>query len=73
MGEHLDQLKRIKLPRSAIFSQRVPNPWNKLSRKAINSTKLSSFKAQFDKMEVIRREIRRENADRPYKLLYHMV
>ena len=62
-----------KAPRRNVFSQRVPNPWNTLSRKETKSKKTSGFKAWFDKKEVIRRVIRGANADRPYKQLYRMV
>jgi len=61
-----------KAPRRNVFFQRVPNPWNILSRKETKSKKTSGLKARFDKM-VIRREIRGANADRPYKQLYRMV
>ena len=56
-----------KAPRRNVFSQRVLNPWNILSRKETKLKKTSGFKAQFDKKEVIRRKIRWANADRPYK------
>ena len=62
-----------KAPRRNVFSQRVVNPWNKLSRKEIKSKKTSTFKKRFDKKEVIRRGIRGANAERPYKQLYRMV
>merc|ERR1739840_77021 len=37
-----------KAPRRNVFSQRVPNPWNTLSRKETKSKKTSGFKAWFD-------------------------
>ena len=54
-----------KAPRRIVFSQRVPNPWNKLSRKEIKSKKTLGFKARFDKNKVIWKEIRRATVDRP--------
>ena len=54
------------------FSQRVTNPWNKLTKKEVQAKKTSSFKANFDKNEVDRKMERSRWVDRDYKLLYNM-
>ena len=57
-GKKIFKKRSRKLQRRNVFSQRVVNPWNKLSRKEIQSLKTSSFKDRFDKNEINRREAR---------------
>ena len=54
------------------FSQRVVNPWNRLSKEEVQKIKTSAFKKKFDSKEVHRRAARRNRvADGTlYKLLY---
>ena len=71
-GKKIFKKRSRKQQRRNFFSQRVVNPWNKLSRKEVQSTKTSSFKSRFDKKEISRREVRHGRGDRAYKLLYRM-
>ena len=71
-GMKIFKKRSQKLQRRNFFSQRVVNPWNKISRNEIQSLKTSSFKARFDKNEIDRREARQGRAGRLYKQLYHM-
>lgn len=62
--------------RQNAFSQRVVNPWNKLSREEAMAGKTSSFKSKFDQMEKdTRRGDREENRGRGslYKRLYEQL
>ena len=47
--------------RKFVFSQRVVNKWNSLSNEEVNAAKTSGFKANFDKRETERRELRNRN------------
>ena len=71
-GKKIFKKRSRKQQRRNFFSQRVVNPWNKLSRKEVQPTKTSSFKSRFDKKEISRREVRHGRGDRAYKLLYRM-
>ena len=71
-GKKLFKKRSQKLPRRNVFSQRVVNPWNKLTREEVQSLKTSSFKSHFDKNGVSRREARQGSGERAYKLLYCM-
>ena len=71
-GKKIFKKRSQKQQRRNFFSQRVVNPWNKLSRKEVQSTKTSSFKSRFDKKEISRREVRHGRGDRAYKVLYRM-
>ena len=57
-GKKIFKKRSRKFQRRNVFSQQVVNPWNKLSRKEIQSLKTSSFKDRFDKNEIDRREAR---------------
>ena len=61
--------------RQNAFSQRVVNPWNKLSREEAMAGKTSSFKSRFNKKEDTRRGDREENRGRGglYKRLYEQL
>ena len=71
-GKKIFKKRSRKQQRRNFFSQRVVNPWNKLSKKEVQATKTSSFKSRFDKKEISRREVRHGRGDRAYKLLYRM-
>ena len=71
-GKKIFKKRSQKLQRRNFFTQRVVNPWNKLSRNEIQSQKTSSFKARFDKNEIDRKEARNRRGCRLYKQLYHM-
>ena len=71
-GKKIFKKRSRKLPRRNVFSQRVVNPWNKLTREEVQSLKTSSFKSHFDKKEVSRKEARQGSGERAYKLLYCM-
>ena len=71
-GKKIFKKRSQKLQRRNFFSQRVVNPWNKLSRNEIQSLKTSSFKARFDKNEIDRKEARHRRGCRLYKQLYYM-
>ena len=71
-GKKIFKKRSRKLQRRNVFSQRVVNPWNKLSRMEVQSLKTSTFKARFDKKEASRREVRLRWEGRPYKQMYCM-
>ena len=59
--------------RQNTFSQRVVNPWNKLSKGEVMAETTSGFKRKFDGMEKdARRQVREDNSGRGslYKRLY---
>ena len=59
--------------RQNTFSQRVVNPWNKLSKGEVMAETTSGFKSKFDGRETdTRRQVREENSGRGrlYKRLY---
>ena len=72
-GEKIFKQRSKKTLRANTFSQRVVNPWNKLSKNEVQAKKTSGFKTHFDKNEVERRRVRCERVDRDYKLLYNLV
>ena len=72
-GYKLYKTRGCKKKRRNAFSLRVVNPWNKLSRNEVNAPKTSSFKANFDKNELDRRDKRAGRDGRPYNHLYHVV
>ena len=48
-GEKLFKKRSNKGLKANIFSQRIVNPWNKLSKNEDQARKTSGFKAHFDK------------------------
>ena len=61
-----------KAVRMNFFSQRVVNPWNKLTRGEVQANKISGFKNKFDHSEKGRRSARENRPDlgRLYRRLY---
>ena len=47
--------------RKFVFSQRVVEKWNTLSNEEVNAAKTSGFKANYDRKEAERREMRNRN------------
>ena len=67
-GEKIFKKRSKKGLRANTFSQRVVNPWNKLSKNEVQAKKTSGFKAHFDKNELERRRVKNERVDRDYRL-----
>ena len=72
-GEKIFKKRSKNGLRANTFSQRVVTSWNKLSKNEVQAKKTSSFKAQFDKNELVRRRVRCEMVDRDYRLLYNVI